>query len=402
MRTRRLLAIIACLTLAAGAFAADWPVWRGPNQDGIAPDTGIGKDWNANPPQKLWQVAMHDGGYAGPSSADGKVFIIDHEGAQDVVRAIDLQTGEDVWQCRYNDLEKANYGFSRSTPVYDDGRLYTVSFKGNVACIDADSGEILWGVNMPGKFGGRVPTWGYAMSALIDGERLILVPGGPQACVVALDKLTGEVIWMGGGSDIAGYSTPVRAVLQGIPQYVVFAGKSLIGVDAEGGDLLWRIPWETNYDVNAATPIVSGDHVFITSDYGRGCAVVAVEQNGARILWETQAICAHFSTPVFYKGYMFGTADRGNKNLVCLDPRTGQAMWNEPGFERGGVVALDDVILALSGNAGFMAMIEPTAEGYRELGRFTPLGGQSWTAPIVVDGKLIVRNKEALACFDLM
>jgi outer membrane protein assembly factor BamB len=399
MRVNRLLAIIACLTVAAAVFAADWPVWLGPNQDGTAPDTGLNKDWDNNPPEKLWQVQMHDNGYAGPSVADGKVFIIDHEGQQDVVRAIDLETGDDVWECRYNDLEKANYGFSRSTPVYHDGRLYTVSFKGNVACIDAETGEIVWGVNMPGKFGGVRPTWGYAMSALIDGDRLIIVPGGENACVAALDRMTGEIIWTGGGSDIPGYATPVKATIHGTPQYVVFTGKSVIGVDADDGSLLWRVPWETSHDVNAATPIVSGDHVFITSNYRRGCAVVTVGENDASITWETKGMWSHFNTPVYHDGYLYGPS---NPNLVCLDPSNGEQVWTQSGFERGGVCLVDGVILALSGNQGFLAMVEATPDGYNELGRFTPLGGQSWTAPIVADGKLIVRNKDALACFDLM
>jgi outer membrane protein assembly factor BamB len=399
MRMTRLLAIALLMTVAAGAFAADWPIWRGPTQDGIAPDTGINKDWNGRPPAKLWQVEMHDGGYAGPSMADGKVFIIDHVGAQDIVRALDFATGAEVWSFGYDDLQKANYGFSRSTPIYDDGRLYTVSFLGNVGCLDAETGELIWGINMPGKFGGRVPTWGYAMSALIDGDKLVLVPGGPNACVTTVDKMTGEVLWMGGGGDIAGYSTPVKATIQGTEQYVVFTGKSVIGVRAADGELLWRVPWETAYDVNAATPIVAGDHVFITSNYKRGCAIIAVGPDGADIHWETQTMSSHFNTPVFHDGYFYGT---GNPNLICLSPSDGQAVWTQTGFENGGVVMVDGVILALSGNQGFMAMVEATPDGYSELGRFTPLGGQSWTAPIVADGKLIVRNKEALACFDLM
>ncbi len=402
MRSLKLLAVIVGLSIVASAFAADWPHWRGPDRTGIAPDTGINKDWNNNPPEELWRIPMHDDGYAGPSVADGKLFVIDHEGAQDVVRAIDVETGENVWEFRYNDLEKPNYGFSRSTPVYDDGRLYTVSYRGNVACLDADTGEILWGVNMPGKFSGRVPRWGYAMSALIDGDRLILVAGGENACVVALNKLTGDVIWMGGGSDIPGYATPVKTTPQGVTQYVVFTGKSIIGVEAESGQLLWRIPWETPYDVNAATPIVLGDRVFITSGYGRGCALIAVEQDGARILWENTNMCAHFSTPVYYSGHLFGTADERNRDLVCLDPVSGELRWSQPGFERGAAVGVDGVILALSGNQGFLAMIEATPDGYNELGRFTPLGDQSWTAPIIADGKLFIRNKEALACFDVM
>ena len=400
MRITRMLAIAVCAAIASTVIAADWPVWRGPTQDGIAPDTGINKDWNQRPPRKLWQVALSDDGYAGPSVADGKVFIMDHEGAEDVVRAIDFDTGEDIWEFRYRDLDRPNYGFSRSTPVYDEGRLYTISYLGNVACLDAETGELIWGINMPGKFGGRIPTWGYSMSALIDGDRVILVPGGHQAGVVALDKLTGELVWAGGGGEIPGYAPPVKATIDEIEQYVVFTGKSLIGVRASDGERLWRVPWETGHDVNAATPLVAGSHVFISSGYGRGSALVAVEGGRPQILWEGRGMSAHFNTAVFHGGYLYGPT---SPNLVCLNPRNGEVMWRESNFERGGVVMVDGVILALSGGSGQMAMVRATPEGYHELGRFTPLGGsQSWAPPIVAHGKLIVRNKQALACFDLM
>ncbi len=399
MRLSHTFAIVVALTVAGSVLAADWPHWRGPDHDGLAPDTGINKDWNNNPPEVLWQTPMHDGGYAGPSVADGRVFIIDHEGAEDVVRAIDLQTGEDLWKTRYPDLAKANYGYSRSTPVYDNGRLYAVSFLGKVTCLDAADGQIIWQVDMPGQLGGRIPTWGYAMSALIDGDRVVVVPGAANGCVAVLDKNTGELIWQGGSDDIAGYATPVKATIQGIEQYVVFTGKSLIGTRASDGELLWRVGWETPYDVNACTPIVSGDHVFVTSNYNRGCAVIAVEEGGARILGESQSMAAHFNTPVYYAGYLYGPS---NPNLVCLDPRNLNVMWQQRGFERGGVVGVDGTIIAMSGNAGDVVMVEATPAGYNELGRIKPLGGQSWTAPIVADGKLIIRNKETLACLDLM
>ncbi|MGC9320248.1 MAG: PQQ-binding-like beta-propeller repeat protein [Armatimonadota bacterium] len=399
MRLLRLVALVVCAITVSSALAADWPYWRGPNRDGIAPDTGINKDWNQRPPEMLWQLPMHDGGFAGPSAAGGRVFIIDHQGDQDIVRAIDLSSGEVLWQTSYQDLAKADYGYSRSTPVYDEGRLYTISYLGKVHCINAEDGQIIWSLDMQQDLSGRRPRWGYAMSARIDGEKLILVPGAESGCVAAVNKNTGETIWQGGSDDIPGYSTPVKATIQGIDQYVVFTGKSLTGVRAEDGQLLWRVPWETEWDVNAATPIVSGDNVFITSNYGRGCAVIAVEADGARILGESKGIAAHFNTPAYYQDYLFGPS---NPNLVCLDPRNLQVMWQQPGFERGGVVAVDGVIIAMAGKTGHIAMVEATPEGYNELGRIQPLGGQSWSPPIIADGKLIIRNTEALACLDLM
>lgn len=399
MRLNTLIATILIAASGCTVFAADWPCWRGPNRNGTAPDTGINRDWNARPPQELWRIALHDGGFAGPSVADGKVFIVDHEGAEDVVRALDFATGQDIWQTRYPDLSKPDYGFTRSTPVYDDGRLYVVSYLGRVSCLDASQGAILWSVNMTDEFGGVRPQWGYAMSALIDGERVVIVPGGVDAAVAVLNKQTGETIWTGGGSDFPGYSTPVKATIQGVEQYVVFMGKALIGVAAEDGRLLWRHPWETSSDVNAATPIVSGNHIFITSNYNRGCAVIAIEPSGPRVVWENTGIASHVSTPVYLNGLMFGS---DNRDLVCLNPNTGEIVWRAPGLEKGGAVGVDGTIIVLAGATGELMMFEAAPE-MRELGRFTPLGGkESWTAPIIADGKLIVRNKQALVCLDIM
>ena len=388
-----------CLSVT-GALGADWPQWRGPNVDGIAPDTGINKDWKARPPQKLWQVPLTDDSYSGPSVADGKVFVLDHQGDQDIVRALDFATGDEVWRFTYQDLAKPNHGTTRSTPVFCEGKLYTVSHLGKVHCLDAATGEKIWLRDMRAEFGGQKPTWGYAMSVLIDGAKAIICPGGNNASVVAVNKDTGETIWAGGGSDIPGYATPVKATIQGQDQYVVFAGKSLIGVQVETGQRLWRFPWETKYDVNAASPIVVGTHIFITSGYGHGCAVVAIEPQGVELKWQNKEVQAHFNSPVYYNGVMFCNSDPGY--LVCLNAGKGGTVWRQQGFQKGGLVVVDGVIIALDGKGGDVIMVNATPDGYQELGRIRPLGGQSWTPPIIADGKLIVRNKSAIACLDLM
>ncbi len=400
MRAIKSATLVACFYLSAVAFAADWPCWHGPDRNNIAPDTGINKEWNARPPQELWRVSLSDDGYAGPSVAEGKVFIIDHQGDQDIVRALDLETGEDVWGSSYQDLGKANYGFSRAMPVFSEGRLYTISYLGKVHCLDAESGAKVWMRDMRSEFGGKRPEWGYAMSALVDGDKVIVCPGGDNASVAALNRDTGETIWAGGGSDLPGYATPVKATINGQDQYVVFTGVSLIGVSVDGGPALWRVPWVNKYKVNAATPVVAGNHIFITSDYGRGCAVVVVEPQGAAIKWENTQVRAHFSSPVYYHGCMFCNSNPGY--LVCLNAATGGVIWKQQGFDKGGLIAVDGVIIALDGKRGDVVMVNATADGYQELGRFKPLGGQSWTAPIIADGKLIVRNKNAMVCLDLM
>lgn len=397
---RRLLILALCLTLPLLVLAGDWPRFLGPQANGISLETGINKDWKAKAPQTLWRVPMSDKGYAGPSVANGIVYIVDHEGTNDVVKALKLATGEEVWRFAYEENIGHNFGFCRTTPTFDNGNLYTLSRQGMLHCFEAATGKVVWSKQIVKEFGGRLPGWQLAISPVIDGDKLIVCPGGANAHVVALNKKNGELIWKGGGSDPISYATPVIATIDGVKQYVLFTAYNLTGVKAEDGSVLWAYPWRTGSDVNAAAPLVAGNQIFITSSYGHGCAVVKVENNVASKVWENKEMAAHFSTPIFFDGYIYGTTDTGGA-LLCLDPRTGAAMWKQPGFEKGGVCMVDGVILALAGNSGELAMVKPDSTGYQELGRIKPLGGQSWTAPIVADGKLIIRNTTALACVEL-
>ncbi|MEN6641165.1 MAG: PQQ-binding-like beta-propeller repeat protein [Armatimonadia bacterium] len=398
LRVAKVMLVVACFCCTM-AVAADWPNFLGPTRNGLAPDTGINKNWAAKPPQELWRVPMHDDGFAGPCVADGKVFIIDHEGAQDIVRAFGFGDGKQVWEFAYPDTDKPNYGFGRSTPVFSDGKLYVAGRLGQLLCLEAATGKPVWGKNLMRDFQGQKPQWDYSGSPLIDGDRLIICCGGP-ASVACLDKNTGNPIWTGGNQDAAGYTSPIPATILGQKQYVVTTGSYVIGVDAATGKLAWAVPWENKCKVNASQPMVEGDYVFITSGYGIGCALYQITANGPVERWRSRDISAHFSSPIYYGGYLYSNSDPGN--LVCMSPATGEVAWKQGGFEKGGLVIVDGVIIALTGRDGDLVMATAQATGYQELGRLkAPLGGQSWTAPIVADGKLLIRNKSALACLDL-
>ncbi|MGD0089520.1 MAG: PQQ-binding-like beta-propeller repeat protein [Planctomycetota bacterium] len=394
---RRLL-VLGFFSLSV-AWAADWPHFLGPNADGISPETGINKDWKAKPPKELWRIELSDDGYAGPSVAAGKLYIVDHKGAQDIVRAVDVSTGKDVWAFSYPDPAKANYGFTRATPTWENGKVYTYSRYGVAHCLDAEKGDKIWSRDVKRECKGKYGGWEYAGSPVLDGEKLVLPLGG-AGDVAVLNKATGQTVWTGGGNDEAGYATPVIASLGGKKQYVVFNGLALVGVDGEAaGPPLWRFPWQTQYNVNAATPRVIESTIFITSDYNHGCALISVADGKAAAVWQNASLDAHFNTPILCGGYLYGI---GNRNgLLCLEPKTGKMPWNHPGFEKGGLIGIDGVLIAVCGGSGevVMAKIDPAA--YQELGRIKPLGGQSWTAPIAADGKLYIRNRTALVCLDL-
>ncbi len=399
MRRAVVIATALVFVLCTCLLAQDWPQFRGPYANGFSGEKGLNKSWSSKKPRLLWQVKMSDGGYAGPSAAGGKVFIIDHIGAKDCVRALDINTGKQLWQYQYDDPAGNNYGFSRSTPVVSGGKVYTAGRMGIVLCLNAASGKLLWWKNVLKDFRGGKPTWDYAWSPVVDGNKLLVCPGG-GASLVALDKNTGKKIWSTPGGEAANYCTPVIGKINGRAQYVFFTQKNLVGVDAGSGKLVWSFKWESGYDVNAASPIILGDYVFITSGYNHGCAMLLVKGSRAKAVWQNTSMQAHFNTPIYYNGYIYGTTDMGGA-LICMDARTGKVMWQRSGFEKGGVAAVDGAVIAVDGAGGAHVAVALNSSAYKELGRFTPLGGQSWTAPIVANGKLITRNTSTLACYSL-
>ncbi|MBU0608665.1 MAG: PQQ-binding-like beta-propeller repeat protein [Armatimonadetes bacterium] len=398
MMRRSLIAALTVCSLAVGlAAAADWPNFFGPTRNGLAPDTGLNKDWRNNPPPVLWKLPMHDNGFAGPSIADGKAFIIDRDGENDVVKCLKLQDGSEVWRYSYVEGGAEDYGYARSTPTYDNGKLYTLSRLGILCCLDATAGRMIWSKSLLRDFGGRHPQWKYAFSPLIDGDRLIVQTGSPRGNVIALDKNNGATLWVSDNTDPAGYATAAIATILGRRQYVIPTGSSFIGVDDQTGRTLWRFPWENKCKVNASQPIIEGNFVFITSGYNIGCALLEITPQGAQARWQNRIISAHFNSPIYYNGYIYSTSDTGGA-LVCMSPQQGQVAWQQRGFEKGGLLIADEVIIAVAGGTGDVIMCKADPSGYQELGRIKPLGGRSWSPPVLADGYLLVRNQQALAC----
>jgi outer membrane protein assembly factor BamB len=408
--------VLALALLACAAWAADWPQFRGPVGTGLALDP-IRADWRAQPPKTRWTVALTDNGFAGPAVSNSTVYIIDHKGTDDIVRALDLRTGRERWRYSYPDAKKDVYGFARATPAVTKTRVYTLSREGKVLCLDARTGARCWQRDLVADFHGVRPQWGYAMSPYLDGGRLIVCPGGKGAAVAALDAATGATIWQGGGDDAPGYATPTLGILNGKRQYIIFAGAALLGVDAETGALCWRVPWTTelhptvdtpiaraHFNANAAVPLVqsntTGCEVFITTGYGHGSALIDVSADGAKIRWESKAMQSQYSSPVERNGFVYCTSDPNL--LVCLEKATGKLAWKMAGFGRGGgVVAAGEAMVVMDGATGDAVLVRMSRGGYKELGRIRPLPGENRTAPIIADGCLLVRNRKALACVEL-
>lgn len=410
---QKFILIFLMIFISVSSFAADWPQFRGANADGIAPGTGYNFDWKNKSPKICWTTPMTDDGFAGPAVAGGTVFIIDHKSGKDIVRAFNAKTGKELWRFVYAEAGSELYGFARSTPAVNNNRVYALSRGGQIHCLNAINGKKLWSRDMVKEFGGRRPQWYYSMSPLVYGDAVILCPGGINSSVVAIHRLTGKTIWRGGGSDEPGYATPVAATINGIKQYVVFTAVSLIGVDAATGKLLWRFPWTTplepavdskiardHFNANSAAPIIIDNSIFITTGYGHGSALIEINGDKATAKWQSKAMQSQYSSPIYKDGYVYCTSDP--RAIICLDIKTGLAVWRHDGVNRGGgLVAVDGMLLVMDGVRGEVILVRMTPKDYQELGRITPLGGESRTAPIISDGYLYIRNRKSLACINL-
>ena len=392
------------ILLPALLSAADWPYLAGPTLDFHAAATNIGRDWQAHPPTLLWKVALTDDGHACASCVDGTLYITDHLGTNDIVRALALADGKELWRTPYPDTFKTYHGFSRATPTYNQGMIYTVSRMGFVHCLDAATGRVLWKKDYLSDYAGQAPNHGYSAPVGVWGDIAYLQPGGTNGNVVAVNKKTGDLLWRGGNPEKPGYSLPVIVAFDKIPALLCYSANTLMGLNPETGATLWTIPRAHPYGNNIIQPVVMGNRIFTGGTDNAGSTVTEIRDGQPHLIWENKEICPIFTTPVHVNGLLFGTSSgkpAAPEGLMCFDPATGKIHWKIKAFEHGQTLAVDGVVLALDGQKGDLVMIEPTAEAFREITRFTPLGGRSWATFFTVGDRLILRNQRELACFKL-
>jgi len=265
--------------------------------------------------------------------------------------------------------------------------------------VDIANKAIVWNVSMKKDLGGSPSQYGYVGSATIDGDRVLVMPGGNGKGVAALDKTTGKTI-ITGGNHKPGYASVVVANYNDVKQYVCMGAKTVFSVDAATGKDLWSIPWPAAYDINCTTPIVVGKTgLYITTGYGKPSAYYDILPEGPKQVWKNNNIVARVNQPVIVDGYIYSTGEQ-NK-LVCEDVATGTVKWSQPGFEQGGVIAIDGTLIVQDGANGDITMVKLTPDGYQSLGKVAGLGGRNWSPPVIADGVLLVRNQKAMAAYKL-
>lgn len=386
---------------------ADWPQWRGPRRDGVAHFPDLLTAWPARGPARLWQAPGGEG-FSSLAVADGRACTLLRQNDQEVIVCWGANDGQEQWRFAYDVPAQSQFPGPRSTPTFDGSRLYTVGAAGLLHCLHAADGKVLWKRDLRAELSAPGGQWGHAFSPLVEGNLLITTPGGPGASLAAFDKETGDLVWKA-LDDPPGYSSPVPFTAGGVPQVVAFTGNSIVGVAPADGKLYWRYPWATEFQVNAATPLTFHakssdkvlDYVFISSGYGRGCALLKIEADGggfrARPVYEGNQLCSHFASPVRYRDYLFGFNE---STLVCLDLRSGEVRWSKSGYNKGSLLRVDHYLLVL-GETGKLALMEASAEEAEPIASARPLTRRCWTMPVLAEGRLFLRDEEQVLCLDV-
>jgi outer membrane protein assembly factor BamB len=409
-------------TSQESAKSGDWPEWRGPHRDGISTETGLLREWPKDGPKLLWSAKEVNGGksvgtgYASIVIANGRIYTLGDRDGNECVLCLSESTGKILWTAPFTSAYRD--GGPRCTPTVAGNRVYGLSPLGVLVCVDAEGGSILWQKDLKKDFGGKMMSgWNYSESPLVDGAKLICTPGGKDAAMVALNKETGEPIWKCEAPKNcgAGYASIVIAEVGGIRQYITLLGRELglVGVNAKTGKFLWSYPKVANGTANIPTPIVKGDHVFASTAYGTGAALLQMVPDGqgginaAEVYFlKAKTLQNHHGGMVLLGDYVYGGHDHNKGFPFCLEMKTGKMVW---GPERGPGDGSAAVLYA-DGNLYFryqnntMALIEATPNGYNLKSSFQLPKGTStpgWQHPVIHQGKLFLRANDQLFCYDI-
>ena len=386
--------------LLAHTTEANWLNYRGPTQNGVAAEKLPAALPSA--PKVLWKTRVGTGTAAVTVNGDRLFTMGNYDKSNDVIVCLDAKTGKQIWKHEFplaldpNSFE----GGPRGTPTIDGGAVFSMSHQGDLWALDAATGKAIWYKHVQNDLGGKRPGWGYACSPLVDGNLLLLDAGGDGNSTIALNKTNGEIVWKS-GSDKAGYASPVVADLAGKRTVVMFKANALVGLDVKDGKELWRSLWKTSWDVNAATPVIVGNAVLVTSGYGSGATLVEVGGGGVSQKWKSKSLRGHFNSPVIFQGHVYGIdGNTGGGDLACLDLATGAAKWTEKSVQGGSLILAGDKLICLS-EKGELVICDAAPGGFKANLRAPVLDKRCWVQPTLSGGRLFVKDNEgSLVCLD--
>ncbi len=388
------------------SLSEDWPQWRGIHRDGKSPETDLLAEWPMEGPQLLWQANGVGEGHASMAVAGGVVYTTGMvgENADGVLSAIDL-SGQIIWQTPYGPEWNGTYPGARTCPTIDGNSGYILSGMGRLVCFDSKIGTVLWTEDVDKKFAGLNPRVGYAESLLVDGDKVICTPGGEDASLVALDKITGETIWTTVGfSDQSAYCSPILVERGCMRLIVTVTARSLAGVDVETGHVIWRAPFDVDAEDpnHSVSPVYEDGCIYITSGHGEGGRMYELAIDGKSIVhrWTDNTLnCLHGGL-VTVSGYVYGTNTKGR--WACLNLDTGKVMYETRGVGMGSVIYADGMLYCYGEN-GTLGLVRAIPDGYDLVSSFRIPngGGPHWAHPVISDGRLYIRHGTTVAAYDV-
>ncbi len=402
--------LIVSSASTTSAAPADWPEFRGPKRDGISDETGLLKDWPAGGPLLTWKAAGIGDGYSDVAVVGNRIYTAGDRGDASFVVALNRADGKPVWTAKLGKsgpVGDPKFEGPRGTPTFDGALLFALGQWGEIVCLDAKDGRELWRKDLVKDFSGTLPSWGYAESPLVDGDNVVVTPGGKNGAIVALNKKTGAVVWQSKEfTDAAHYSSLVPVNYGGVHQYVQLTPASVAGVAAPDGKLLWRAGRRGSVAV-IPTPIFDDGFAYVTSGYGAGCNLFKVSAEGGKFsatqVYANRVMGNHHGGVIKIGDYVYGFSD--GKGWTCQNFKTGEAKWQENGIGKGSIAYADGrFYIRKEDGPGTVALIEASPAGYKEHGRFeqpSRSGKNSWPYPVIAGGKLYLRDQDLLLCYDI-
>lgn len=388
------------------AHAADWPQFRGPDRNGQSPETGLLAAWPAEGLTPVWSIEGLGEGFSSAVIAKGRIYVTGMlgEDKQGYLHAYDLD-GKRLWSTPYGKEWDKTYPGTRYTPTIEGGAAYLLSGHGVVSAFNAESGALLWQRDVAKDFGGVAPAMGFAESLLIDGDRLIVTPGGPDASVVALNRANGETRWTSKGlSDQSAYCSPILIEPGGTRLIVTLVTATLAGLNPETGEVVWRMPFDETEELqnHAVAPVYADGLLYATSGHRKGGVMYELSPDGKSIAqrWTDETLNNHHGGVIFREGYLYGSTMSGR--WVCLAASDGAVKWEERGVGKGSVTWADGHFYCYS-EKGTLGLAQATPEGLTVVSKFEiGLGeGVHWAHPSIANGRLYVRHGDVLLAYSL-
>lgn len=420
--------VLITLAIATGytiAIANDWPHMMGINYDRKSAEN-VPTNWSSGKPELMWEIEL-DGGFGSFVTGEGKAFIViptrgnPGSGPQtlETVVGLDRTTGEKLWETPLGPAEydggaergaEGNDGGDgpRATPTYADGRVFVLGGKFDLNALDASTGEVLWKQDLMADFGAPSIRWSNTAAPLVVGSRVIVSGGGDGQCYLAFNAEDGDLLWSS-GTDLVSHASPVLTTIHGKEQVLFMVQRGIVSIDPINGSELWNYPFAFRVSVGAS-PVVWEDIVHCTAGYGTGGGAcrVTLEDGEWKVeeLWRSRGnrdTASHWMTAVSHDGYVYGTygfAEFGSASFKCIDIRTGDVAWEEPGFGHGQTTMASGHLFAMT-DFGRLSVIDPTPEGFREISRTDLIDGKCWAVPVITNGQLFIRSTTRGVCLEL-